>query len=345
MPWIVDAQTTLTFPALPASEKASDWPANLVHPNMKTRLFGVISTAACLVFAVSLMPALRGAGDELAQLRTQAQKGNTLAQYNLGLACAEGNGAPKDLVEAYVWLQLASENGGARTELARVLDQMSAEQVMAAKIRLDEVRRNLGKGVAVQKSAPNAAVIQQPPVVASPSSGDAELTALRDAISVLRADNARLTQQLASLQAGRIKPVVSAPADQNERNQLEAQLEAERKELSETRKANEDFAVREKELKAGQEALKRQMAEAQLSIEELKKENAALKVRHGEPSVAAAPAVESSAAAVGGPDEVAALKAELGRAESEVQMTVRSYALLKQENEQLKAQIAQGKVP
>jgi hypothetical protein len=312
---------------------------------MRTRLFGVIFTAACLVFAVSLMPALRAGDTELTQLRAQAQKGNTLAQYNLGLACAEGKGAPKDLVEAYVWLQLASENGGTRTELARVLDQMSADQVMAAKIRLDEVRRNLGKSVAVQAPAPTAAVIQQPPAVASPASGDGQLTALRDAISVLRVDNARLTQELASLQGSKSKPVLSASADQNRGNELGAQLEAERKELAAARKTNEAFSVREKELKAGQEALKRQLAEAQSSIEELKKENASLQLRHGEAPAAAASAEELSEAPVAGPDEVATLKAELGRAKSEVQMTVRSYALLKQENEQLKAQIAQGKAP
>ena len=37
-----------------------------------------------------------------------AQKGHALAQYNLGLMYLAGNGIPKDLVKAYMWLSLAA---------------------------------------------------------------------------------------------------------------------------------------------------------------------------------------------------------------------------------------------
>jgi len=45
--------------------------------------------------------------NELASLRTKAEKGNGIAQYNLGLAYAEGRGVAADPQEDFVWLSLA----------------------------------------------------------------------------------------------------------------------------------------------------------------------------------------------------------------------------------------------
>ena len=40
----------------------------------------------------------------LASLHAKAENGNSIAQYNLGIAYAAGRGVPVDQAEAYVWL-------------------------------------------------------------------------------------------------------------------------------------------------------------------------------------------------------------------------------------------------
>ena len=103
--------------------------------------------------------------------------------------------------------------------------------------------------------------------------------------------------------------------------------------------------------------LPRKLVEAQSAIEQLKKENAGLQAQHNEladrlaqaaaaPPLAAAPAPAATPAAPPAPsDELARLKDELGRANSKVEMTVRSFTLLQEENARLKAQLAQIKTP
>jgi TPR repeat protein len=48
---------------------------------------------------------------EIISLRNNAERGNAIAQYNLGLALATGRGTPVNLPEAYIWLTLAEEKG------------------------------------------------------------------------------------------------------------------------------------------------------------------------------------------------------------------------------------------
>jgi len=48
---------------------------------------------------------------EITSLRDKAEKGNSIAQYNLGLSYATGREVSPDLPEAYLWLSLASANG------------------------------------------------------------------------------------------------------------------------------------------------------------------------------------------------------------------------------------------
>ena len=81
-------------------------------------ILGVMSTLGRISFALlafSLAAAASAADSlppELQALRAKAENGNAVAQYNLGLAYAEGRGIPADRAEAYVWLMLASDRGG-----------------------------------------------------------------------------------------------------------------------------------------------------------------------------------------------------------------------------------------
>ncbi len=56
---------------------------------------------------------------ELTELRAKAESGDAFAQYNLGICYANGEGVPKDVVEAVKWYRKAAEqnHAGAQSNL------------------------------------------------------------------------------------------------------------------------------------------------------------------------------------------------------------------------------------
>jgi TPR repeat protein len=111
---------------------------------------------ALLAFTVSVaLAAADTLPPELEALRVKAESGNGIAQYNLGLAYAEGHGMPADPAEAYVWLMLASDHGSTGNYLEGMVARMSAEDLAEGNRRLDlaRVRLHMPKPV-VRKAAP-----------------------------------------------------------------------------------------------------------------------------------------------------------------------------------------------
>ena len=49
--------------------------------------------------------------DDIPQLMDEADAGNAISQYNLGLCYAKGNGVEVDLAEAVRWFRKAAEQG------------------------------------------------------------------------------------------------------------------------------------------------------------------------------------------------------------------------------------------
>ena len=84
-----------------------------------TRLLCVFGLLLSVAFAESL--------DET---RKKAEQGNASAQLNLGERYDNGNGVPKDLVQAHMWWNIAGAKGheNAKNNLAIVEKQMTAEQ-------------------------------------------------------------------------------------------------------------------------------------------------------------------------------------------------------------------------
>ncbi|MFI5357630.1 MAG: hypothetical protein ACHQ4G_09865, partial [Opitutales bacterium] len=68
---------------------------------------------------------IAGEPSDVAALRIKAEKGNSIAQYNLGLVYVEGREVPVDLAEAYVWLNLASEGGTTSKALQDLVTNMT----------------------------------------------------------------------------------------------------------------------------------------------------------------------------------------------------------------------------
>lgn len=134
--------------------------------------------------SAALATGLFAAEGELAALRAKAEKGNAIAQYNLGLAYAEGRDTPVDRVEACVWLTLARENGTTGRALELLLPQLSAAELDAAKARLAERRAAAGR-----PPAPDAT----PGATASPGTG-----ALERELAQARTDKQQLSNELAA---------------------------------------------------------------------------------------------------------------------------------------------------
>jgi TPR repeat protein len=100
---------------------------------------------AFLAFPVAaIVAAAQALPGDLEALRAKAESGNGIAQYNLGLAYAEGRGVPQDEAEAYVWLSLASDHGGIGRDLDSLLARMSSEDLAEGKRRLAAARMRLG---------------------------------------------------------------------------------------------------------------------------------------------------------------------------------------------------------
>jgi regulator of replication initiation timing len=390
---------------------------------MKTRFPGFAPIRAWW-FVLLAFPALLLAADaDLAALRAKAEKGNAVAQYNLGLAYSAGEVVPKDAIEAYVWLRLATENGATGKALGLLMGEMSPSELAAGKLRLDERRRAIASLTSGDREAPAAspAIVPPPPASAAPATvapAPAQVAAvpavdsssvLEQALAVLRDDKAKLSQEIAlarkeldsakaaatedhgkleatisdqtqklamlsaELEAARkdfaavqsaraesaslqeqvtklTQQLAAAQADQGQGNKLSAELDAVRKDLASTQKANADSIARLQKLADEQNGINRQLGEAQATIERLKRENGelqaertALTARLAQPPPAAAsPAATVAPASATSTDDMARLKNDLARAEQKVEMTVRSFALMQQENERLKAQLEQA---
>ena len=138
-----------------------------------SRLFHVLLlaiTVLLLPISVSATPE-----DEFSLLLTKARKGNSIAQYNIGLAYNEGRGVAPDPIESYVWLSLALENGTRGRALDSLLSNLSNEQLATARQRLADRRLELGlKTPAAASPTPVVAAAkpnQTPALPPGPSAG------------------------------------------------------------------------------------------------------------------------------------------------------------------------------
>src|ERR1035437_5308528 len=96
-----------------------------------------------LLGAVFLTSALAQTEADVASLLLKAQRGNSIAQYNLGRAYETGRGVAADPIEAYVWLSLAYEGGFHGKALGNVAGGLDSAQLETARQRLVERRASL----------------------------------------------------------------------------------------------------------------------------------------------------------------------------------------------------------
>ncbi|MDF3057937.1 MAG: hypothetical protein K0R17_2152 [Rariglobus sp.] len=91
---------------------------------------GLLGSALLASPAFALTPA------ELDSLRSKADRGNAVAQYNLGLAYADRREPTYDPAQAYAWLSLAASNGTTGKALGQLTSLLTPEQLAAGKRQL-----------------------------------------------------------------------------------------------------------------------------------------------------------------------------------------------------------------
>lgn len=161
-------------------EKVLRFPHAPLCLGMKTprflRFFLVRGLLGAVLFCT---PAFAISKEDLAVLRAKAESGNGIAQYNLGLLYATLSEPLADPIEAYVWFNLAADNGATGRALVLLSSQMNTEQVAEAKHRLEVRRAELEakkKNPANASASPVSAAETSPsnpdsssPIVAAPS--------------------------------------------------------------------------------------------------------------------------------------------------------------------------------
>src|SRR5258708_35529723 len=91
----------------------------LTFQRFPMRLFRSLVSYSLLITSISL-PLAEASPADFNDLKEKAEKGNYVAQYNLGLAYIDGSDTSVNLVEAYYWLTIAVDNADRGKALAVV---------------------------------------------------------------------------------------------------------------------------------------------------------------------------------------------------------------------------------
>jgi nucleoid-associated protein YgaU len=157
----------------------------------------------------------------VAELRSKAESGNAIAQYNLGLAYADPSEPIADPSEAFVWLTLAQEKGSNERALQALLERLTPAQLAEGRRRLEARRTTLAQAAAVRESSPITPVSTVPsgpvavvtPTVAAglppavAAATPAELAALQEEKRQLSAELAAAWRETEAAKAGSISKV------------------------------------------------------------------------------------------------------------------------------------------
>ncbi|MFA6288152.1 MAG: LysM peptidoglycan-binding domain-containing protein [Opitutaceae bacterium] len=171
----------------------------------KPRLSRPALFRSCLFSLLLASPALAITTADIAALRAKAEKGNAIAQYNLGLAYADRTGPAYDPVQAYVWLNLAAGNGATGKALETLSASLTPAQLAQANTFLAS-----GRLPAAPAASPVSAAVSPIAPVSDPAADAAKI----------EADKKQLSEELASSwkETDRIKAsFTSQLADANKR--------------------------------------------------------------------------------------------------------------------------------
>lgn len=297
---------------------------------MSRRLAPTVLLLAGLIF----IPAAHAQSPELASLRVKAEKGNSIAQYNLGLTYLAGREVETDWPEAYVWLTLAAENGTTGKALQTLTEQMSAAQIAEGRNRLAATR------VALNQPAPNASAS---PVTNDQKALSSEVAAAWKEIETLRAslNEARTARDAATAELAKLRAEAETIGTHNQQLEDVAALRGRNLEAIQAKLAAAEERINE--LTHGQAQLQQQLDAARADAGKLEATNTALSAARAELAAAQNQARESSAAAAEARSQLAIARNaaatqaadEAANLQNEIQRLRAEVAALGQANQKL----------
>jgi len=247
-----------------------------------------------------------------ATLRDRAAKGDASAMQELGRSLAETG----DPVGAYVWLTLAADRGAETPERANLFNTMTAAQFADASRKLGDIRPTLPR----VPSEPAPMPVK--PVAAELVAPEAKTVTISAPKAQPVADNppedtsARIARLEADLAAARAETRVAKSQSTSTGDQLRQDL---------------DRVLRERDGLVDQiSTLRREKSRAEDSRDMMRVDLDAARAK-----------LEAYSGTIreGAPVDTAALRETLRQSEMKVDMTVRAFAVIEQENERLLVQM------
>ena len=274
--------------------------------------------AAALLASVVVTFAPAQAGDDFATLRAKAEKGNGIAQYNLGLAFAEGRGVAVDRLEAFAWLSLAGENGARGRALDSLIASFDKATLAAAQQRLADHRRAApGKLPLVSTSRADPEVLTTVKTTGA-SAGEADAASLGQQIASLTADKKQLSEEVAK--AWKEIEALNAALSQAEKEVRKSSTQALDQKYQETQTAaeQENAAKFSRELEASLKRLNEQKVSLELNLTAVQAELTRTKTDLASQTQKAARLAAAEAARLTPSAEAAGLRNQLSATQTEL---------------------------
>ena len=251
---------------------------------MHRRLFRRFSFAPARLFVVGLLCALPFSGQlaqaavpaaVLAELKSKAESGDSIAQYNLGVAYADAADPVFNTSEAYAWLTLAGEQGANLEVLQGLIERLTPSQLVEGKRLLESRRSELAQrareaspfvGTAVNAAAAGASTVAAVATdvvatVASPARSDSGGAAKEAALGKIAELNQQISardQRIAALEAE-----VAEARSKTSSRELQEQLAAKAQLLAASDAARETLSQQYATLSAEADTLRAKFAAEQ----------------------------------------------------------------------------------
>ena len=285
----------------------------------------------------------------LAEMKAKAESGDSIAQYNLGVAYADPADPLFNGAEAYAWLTLAGEQGANLEVLQRLLERLSPAQLAEGKRLLDTRRAELTArareaspfvgATATAAATAAATIVTSIPTPATPSSDRFPARANDAAKEAALAKLAELNQQLAARDQ-RIAALEAELADAKAKTasrEMQAQLAAKAQLLAASDAARATLSQQNAALSAEVDTLRAKIAAEQKWGAELVRSEQARKELEAQRDL-----LQKQLAA--GTSTDAQASADLVRraeeAEANLATALRSYSVQSAELEQARAALA-----
>ena len=274
----------------------------------------------------------------LADLRTRAESGDTIAQYNLGIAYADPAEPFSNVSEAYAWLTLAAERGSNQGALTALLPKLSPDQLAEGKRRLESKRAQIAKAADQSPFLNPITPVRSNAPAASPAALTAELSSLREEKKQLSNDLSAARREAEAAKTASIAKVAELNQQLAERDKAIAALKAQASPAplvaavaNPAELAAKDTALKQAEL--AREHLSRDLTALSNENVSLKSQLASEQRAHAQLAAKALETKQQGAELTAARDQLVSLRADLEKAQAASARALAEASALKLEKE------------